>query len=373
MGCAASLVEQLEEYDKKEREKKERERAEQRRSTGAAAGASRRAAAAAPADTFVIGQLVERKDNGDQFWKKGYVTNTDPLLVTMSETENEGRVWDHVRSTQAGDAAKMHAARKIPTVRRLMDDPLETGAVIATSAAVGLPGAGTAYWNVKEGRELTHGLGKAAMLGEVGEVVGDLLEDGELDGAELGDAKDYIDTDTALSAAAAARVNARAAGGGASLRGGGMRPFTTHADGKWKLFGDGAVATRTTGGAFNFTCHTVATDPLPHGKNYAEFTLLSGSQAQEFVQDKKRGDFKWKKTEGFYLTAGGEPYFIGVIAAGADVETGDAQKQSGNCFLDTMSGRRMNKDTGGVRALEFARPRLQGSLPTFLNRLYVDL
>ena len=26
-----------------------------------------------------------------------------------------------------------------------------------------------------------------------------------------------------------------------------MRPFTTHADGKWKLFGDGAVATMKPG------------------------------------------------------------------------------------------------------------------------------
>ena len=349
MGCAASLVEQLEEYDKKEREKRERAGREPQRS--AAGGVSRRAAAttSAPAESFVVGQRVERKDDGDQFWGKGYVTSTDPLLVTMSDTDDEGRVWDHVRSTEAGDAAKMHTARKIPTVRRLMDHPGETAAVMTTSAIIGAPGVGTVYWNAREGRDLTHGLGKAAMLGEAGEVLGDWVEDGALDGAELGDAKDYIDTDTALSAVTAARVNARVDGGGGSLRSGGVYPFTTHAEGKYKLFGDGAVATRTTGSMVNYKCHTVATDPLPHGgKHYAEFTLLSGSQARDFVQDKESGDFKWKQNEGFYFTAGGEPYFIGVIAAGADIETNDAQKQRGNCFLDTMSGRRLNKDTGGV-------------------------
>ena len=74
------------------------------------------------------------------------------------------------------------------------------------------------------------------------------------------------------------------------------------------------------------------------------------------------------------MTAGGEPYFIGVIAAGADVETGDAQKQSGNCFLDTMSGRRMNKDTGGVRALDL--PGLGAGIPAHISEsvvCHVDL
>ena len=102
------------------------------------------------------------------------------------------------------------------------------------------------------------------------------------------------------------------------------------------------------------TCHTAATDVLPHGgKHYAEFTLLRGSQVQDVTRDKDTGQFNWTKKDvanGLVFTAGqGDVYFIGLIAAEADVETGNAQERRGNCFLDTVSGRRLNKDTGGVQ------------------------
>eukprot|EP01046_Picozoa_sp_COSAG06_P023785 COSAG06_NODE_1905_length_8095_cov_10.218984_9_plen_546_part_00 len=269
-------------------------------------------------DYFPAGLEVERRHTGDKKWRKGHVEDeSNPHL------DEFGHTWDEVRKYAPSVYLSAPAA-----VKRMVDNPIEYGLVTTASIAIGVPGVSKLYYGIKEGKSPTKPLASvgAAVLGDA---LSEFME--EQPGEEVG-LEEYIDTkrsaqpDPTSMGRNTRRGEANSRSANTSLK------FTTYAEGWYKLFGNGTTATRTDESRWkpNVSARTAATDPLPSGgRHFAEFELLSG-----VTEDG--------------ATSANAGFFIGLIAADADVQAKDHQEKRGNCFLDAFSGRRFQKDTGGT-------------------------
>lgn len=82
------------------------------------------------AHAFRIGELVERRDSGED-WKEGYVTSLVPLEVTVNaDPRADGYSWDEVRP---------RGARDLPPPQRPTSEPARSSIAADAAAARALP------------------------------------------------------------------------------------------------------------------------------------------------------------------------------------------------------------------------------------------